>query len=94
MRICQIVWLDAIVEKIAGKHAVDVSEVEEVLQRTPLFLFVEKGKRKGEDVYMALGTTEAGRYLAVLFIYKNDGNALVLSARDMADRERKRYGRK
>ena len=43
---------------------------------------------------MALGQTDAGRYLAVLFIYKKTKEALVLSARDMADKERKLYGKK
>jgi uncharacterized DUF497 family protein len=43
---------------------------------------------------MALGQTDAGRYLAVLFIYKKSKEALVLGARDMADKERKQYGRK
>ena len=46
-----------------------------------------------EDVYLALGRSEAGRYLAVIFIMKNN-NALILSARDMAKKERKQYGRK
>lgn len=58
------------------------------------FRFVEKGDRKGENVYMALGRSEAGRYLAVLFIYKTTKEALILSARDMAKKERKMYGRK
>ena len=31
---------------------------------------------------------------AVLFVYKRDGQALVLSARDMATKERRQYGRK
>ncbi len=43
---------------------------------------------------MALGQTEAGRYLMILFIYKQTKEALVLSARDMAKKERKMYGRK
>lgn len=37
---------------------------------------------------------QAGRYLAVLFIYKETKEALVLSARDMARREREQYGKK
>ncbi|UBF26942.1 hypothetical protein K9N68_02845 [Kovacikia minuta CCNUW1] len=49
---------------------------------------MEKGDRKGEAVYLALGQTDAGRYLAVLFIYKPSAQALILSARDMADKER------
>jgi uncharacterized DUF497 family protein len=32
--------------------------------------------------------------LTVLFIYKTTAEALILSARDMADKERRQYGRK
>ena len=39
----------------------------------------------GEDVYMALGQTDAGRYLTILLIYKVSGDALILSARDMVN---------
>jgi len=45
-------------------------------------------------VYLALGRTDAGRYLAVLFIYKQTREALIMSARDMAHKERKQYGEK
>jgi uncharacterized DUF497 family protein len=38
-----------------------------------------------------LGQTDAGRGLAVFFIYKSGGKALIISARDMSDRERKNY---
>ena len=58
------------------------------------FRFIEKGERKGEDVYLALGQSDAGRYLAVLFIYKKTREALILSARDMAAKERKCYGKR
>ena len=94
MRIEGIVWLNAIVEKLAVKHRVELHEVEEVLSSSPKFRFVERGDRVGEDVYMALGQTDAGRYLSVLFIHKATAEALVLSARDMADKERRQYGRK
>jgi uncharacterized protein len=94
VRIEEIIWLDAIIEKLAVKHRVEPDEVEEVLCNKPKFRFVEKGDRKGEDVYLALGRTDAGRYLAVLFIYKPSAQALILSARDMADKERRLYGRK
>ncbi|MBF2004253.1 MAG: BrnT family toxin [Chlorogloeopsis fritschii C42_A2020_084] len=94
MRIEEIIWLDTIIEKLAVKHRVEPDEVEEVLRNKPKFRFVEKGDREGEDVYLALGQTDAGRYLAVLFIYKPLAQALILSARDMADKERKLYGRK
>ena len=40
---------------------------------------------------MALGRTDAGRYLSVLFIHKTSNEVLILSARDMAPKERKYY---
>lgn len=93
MRIEGVIWLNAIVEKLAVKHRVEPDEVEEVLRKNPKFRFVERGDREGGDVYMALGQTDAGRYLTVLFIYKATADALILSARDMADQERREYGR-
>ncbi len=89
-----IIWLRNIVDKLAFKHHVETYEVEEVLTINPKFRFVEKGERAGEDVYMALGQTDAGRYLTVLFIHKTTRQALILSARDMADKERRIYARK
>lgn len=94
MRIEGIIWLRDVVDKLISKHHVETYEVEEVLNSQPKIRFVEKGDREGEDVYLALGQTDAGRYLAVLFIYKQAKEALVLSARDMAREERRQYGRK
>jgi uncharacterized DUF497 family protein len=68
MRIEGIIWLRDVVDKLISKHQVETFEVEEVLNVRPKIRFVEKGNREGEDVYMALGQTDAGRYLAVLFI--------------------------
>jgi len=89
-----IIWLRNIVDKLAFKHHVEIYEVEEMLNNRPKIRFVEKGERKGEDIYMALGRTEGGRYLTVLFIHKKTKEALILSARDMAEKERKLYERK
>ena len=50
--------------------------------------------RKGEDVYSALGQSNAGRYIVVIFIYKFKNLALILSARDMDKKERKQYEKK
>ena len=94
MRISEVIWLDTVVDKLARKHAVRADEVEEVLRNQPKFRFAKKGNRTGEDVYMALGQTDAGRYLTVLFIYKLNSDALILSGRDMVAWERRRYERK
>ena len=94
MNIEGIIWLRAIVDKLAFKHHVEIYEVEEVLTGSPRFRFVEKGDREGEDVYMALGQTDGGRYLIVLFIHKKTKEALVLSARNMVQKEKRLYDRK
>ena len=94
VRITAFVWLDVIVEKLAWKHGVEPHEVEELLRNARQFRFVEDGSRDGEDVYVALGQTDAGRYLAAFFIKKPNDRVLPISARDMTSAERKRYGRK
>jgi uncharacterized DUF497 family protein len=94
MKIEGVIWLRDIVDKLTHKHHVETYEVEEVLENNPKIRFMEQGERADEDVYLALGQTNEGRYLAVLFIYKLTREALILSARDMAPKERKQYGKK
>lgn len=94
MNIEGIIWLRTVIDKLAFKHHVEIHEIEELFAGEPKFRYVKKGERESEDVYMALGQTDAGRYLTVLFIHKKTKEALILSARDMAEKERKMYGRK
>jgi uncharacterized DUF497 family protein len=94
VKITGIIWLEEIVEKLWHKHGVDQSEVKEVFRNAPYFRFVEKGDRKGEDVYSALGRADSGRYLIIFFIYKQDRQALVVSARKMEPVERRQYERR
>ena len=94
MRIDDFLWLPDIVEKLAVKHRVTQEEVEEVFLNRPKYRFVESGHVPGEDVYVAAGQTEAGRYLLVFFIQKRDHRALIVTARDMDQRERRRYEQK
>ena len=89
-----IIWLERIVEKLAWKHNVLPSEVEEVLSRDCKIFRKEKGKVEGEHLYNALGKTEAGRFLSIFFIKKLEKKALIVTARDMNRSERKRYGKK
>ena len=70
MQIDEIIWLSQFVEKLASKHHVGTMEVEEVFANRPRFRFVNKGNRSGEDVYSAMGQTDAGRYLIVFFYTK------------------------
>jgi len=91
MYIDDFIWLPDIVEKLAVKHHVTQDEVEEVSFNRPRYRFVESGHRPGEDVYAASGRTDAGRYLIVFFLRKPEHLALIVSARNMAQKERRRY---
>lgn len=94
MFIDDFLWLPDIVSKLWVKHHVTQEEAEEIFFNRPRFRFVESGYRQGEDVYLAAGQTSAGRYLIVFFIRKPGHVALILSARDMEKKERRRYERK
>ena len=89
MKIEGIIWLNQIVDKLVFKHQVETFEVEEVLVGKPKFRFVEKDDRKDEDVYMALGQTDAGRYLTVLFIHKQTREALVVEREENGEQRKK-----
>jgi hypothetical protein len=94
MDIRRCLWSEYVVEKIARKHQLSTEQVEEALSSRPRIRRIERGRLKGEDVYVAYGRTEAGRYLTVFFIHKQSGDALILSARDMDEKERAAYRRK
>jgi uncharacterized DUF497 family protein len=95
VRIDGIIWLEAIVEKLESKHHVATAEVEEVLGGRPRFRFVERGHRAGENAYAAFGRTGSGRRLLVFFVYKpRTHEALIVSAREPTQRERRLYEKK
>ena len=93
MHIYEVIWKDQFVNKIESKHKVTTDEVEQVLFRTPHVRRAEKGRVKGEDLYVAYGRTEANRYLVVFFVHKRQVAALPISARDMTQAERRYYER-
>ena len=95
MQIDFIVCPNDIQEKLAKKHKVTLREARQALLNNPRIRFVEKGHIEGEDLYVAFGQTFGGRYLSVFFIFKpSDNTAIIISARDMSQKERKSYARK
>lgn len=92
MRIRDVIWLEQFVDKLIVKHGVYPDEAEDVLFGRSRMRRVARGQVSGEDVYEALGQTVDGRHLIVVFVRKRSGEALVISARDMNDTERRRYG--
>ncbi|MDZ7264084.1 MAG: BrnT family toxin [candidate division KSB1 bacterium] len=94
MKIKEIILLPSVIDKLIWKHHVSEQEVREALRNKPRFRRIEKGKVQNEDLYSALCKSHQGRYLIIFFIYKKTHDALVISARDMNDHERKKYEKK
>lgn len=76
---------------MASKHGVTTDEVEQVLFSRPHVRMAERGRVKGEDLYVAYGQAPSGRHLVVFFVRKRRTAALPISARDMTSSERKYY---
>lgn len=91
MKIKDVSFSSDVLDKLIWKHNVQEFEVRQVFNNIPMFRFIEKGRVKGEHLYLVLGQADSGRYLAVFFILKKDKRALIVSARDMTERERRRY---
>jgi uncharacterized DUF497 family protein len=94
MKISGIIWLRDVVDKLLVKHSITTDDAEEVFGRAPRYRLIESGDVQGENLYAAMGQTEAGRYLIVYFIYKRTEDALIISAREMTKKERKSYAKK
>jgi len=95
MKITGIIWHREYVIKMETKHHVYRDEIRYVLLQNPYIRRIGKGKRRsGEHLYAAYGQSDEGRYLTIFFLYKSDKDALVISARDMDDKERRQYGKK
>ncbi len=94
MEIIDLTITPEILDKLIWKHNVAETEVRQVFLDKPRYRFIEKGKFEEEHLYLALGVTDSGRYLAVYFIYKKNKKALIITARDMTETERKKYAKK
>lgn len=91
MRLYDIVWNERFAAKIVSKHGIMLEEVEQVLFSNPHVRKAERGRVKGEHLYVAYGQTEFGRYLVVFFIRKREGAAMPISAREMTGAERRYF---
>jgi uncharacterized DUF497 family protein len=94
MEVNGFVWSEEVIDKLAWKHQVQVEEVVELFANKPLFERLQRGRHRGEDLYVATGQTDAGRYLAVFFIRKQTGQALIVTARDLTAKERRQYAKR
>ncbi len=59
----------------------------------PKFRRGTKGNYIEENIYYAFGNTDANRFLFIVFIFKKDNKALILSAREMDKKEKSLFKR-
>jgi uncharacterized DUF497 family protein len=86
-------WDEGNINKNWDKHRVHHLECEEVFFNEPITTKVEKKGASQEERISALGVTNEGRFLFVVFIIRR-GRIRVISARDMNKKERKIYHEK
>jgi uncharacterized DUF497 family protein len=83
-------WDEGDIGKNRSKHRVTDVEAEEVFFNQPLTISLDVDHSQAEMRYYALGQTESGRLLSVVFTVRNR-LIRAISARDMNARERRIY---
>ena len=83
-------WDDWNVRKIKDKHKVEFYECEEIFFNEDLLLLPDEAHSLAESRYYALGITESGRLLFLVFTIR-ENKIRVISARNMSKKERKIY---
>ena len=81
-------WDEGNLLKNWEKHRVSASECEQVFFNRPLVAAPDEKHSDDEPRFYALGVTDAGRHLFVVFTIRQ-ANIRVISARNMSRRERK-----
>jgi uncharacterized protein len=83
-------WDEGNTEKNWVRHGVSPSECEQVFFNLSMIVFDDARHSQSESRYYALGQTNAGRGLFVVFTIRRS-LIRVISARDMNKKERKAY---
>ena len=76
--------------KNRDKHGVEQIEAEQIFFNTPLLISEDSKHSSDESRYYALGITDKGRLLLIVFTKRSD-KIRVISARDMSRKERRNY---
>ena len=84
-------WDEGNLDKSATAHRVEFWESEEVFFKQPFIVLPDERHSAKEERYYALGKTDLGRRLLVVFTLRGD-EVRVISARDMSRKERTVFG--
>ena len=83
-------WDDGNAEKNWERHRVSRLECEQPFFNEPFLVYEDEAHSQAEKRYYALGETNHGRALFIVFTIRGD-QIRVISARDMSRRERMYY---
>jgi hypothetical protein len=83
-------WDEGNLTKNWEKHQVSALECEQVFFNRPLIALPDERHSESEPRFYALGQTDSGRRLFIVFTARSD-LIRVVSARDMSRKERKIY---
>lgn len=84
-------WDQANAQKIWNRHRVTPAECEQAFLNRPLVIAADERHSKAEERLLALGRSDMGRRLFIVFTVRRD-LIRVVSARDMSRKERRAYG--
>jgi uncharacterized DUF497 family protein len=84
-------WDEGNLDKNWFLHQVTNIECEELFFNLPLIVAADTKHSRQEPRYYALGRTDADRWLFIAFTIRDD-LIRVISARDMNEREMRKYG--
>ncbi|HID11379.1 MAG TPA: BrnT family toxin [Candidatus Latescibacteria bacterium] len=89
-RVTRLVWDEDVIEKLERKHGLTTREVEEACFN-PSRLVLKGPKRWKKRRYLVYSQTDAGRYILVVLEPLARGEARVITARDLKEKEKRFY---
>ena len=91
-QVTQFEWDEANSDKNWRRHRVAQAEAEQVFLNRPVLVADDTKHSSAETRYFALGRTDAGRELSIVFTIRAS-SLRVISARSMSRRERTLYAK-
>ena len=83
-------WDEGNIDKSYAKHNISPKEAEEIFVSEELFVLPDKKHSRGEERHIALGKTQEGKGLFVIFTLR-DKKIGIISARGMHKKEVEKY---
>ena len=84
-------WDEGNADKNWIKHGISQTEIEQTFFNLPFLVFDDGRHSQNEERFYALGRTDEGKGLFIVFTYRDTSLIRVISARRMTKREKQYY---